>query len=55
MKTKAEKKRLQEKLDLLERLSKTQEALQQIADLTPDQPAYHNMETVKQIALKGLT
>lgn len=39
---------------LRERLSKAQEALLKIAELTPDQPAYHNTETIKQIAIKGL-
>jgi hypothetical protein len=51
---KHDKKELQEKVLLLERLGKTQEALLQIAELTPDQLAYHNMETVKRIAIKGL-
>lgn len=51
---KHDKKELQEKVLLLDRLSKAQEALTQIADLTPDQLAYHNVETIKRIALKGL-
>jgi hypothetical protein len=49
-----DKKELQEKVLLLERLGKAQEALLKIAELTPDQQAYHNTETIKRIAIKGL-
>lgn len=55
MTAKSDKKKLQEYYVLLDRLSRAQEALLKIADLTPDQQAYHNTETIKQIALKGLT
>lgn len=48
------KKELQEKHKMLDRLAKAQEALLKIAELTPDQQAYHNTETIKKIALKGL-
>ena len=48
------KKEIQERVLLQDRLSKAQEALLKIAELTPDQIAYHNTETIKKIALKGL-
>ena len=44
----------QEKILLKDQLSRAQEALLKIAELDPGQQAYHNTETIKQIALKGL-